>query len=60
MELFRMAERFADPLFEKVGKLTVEGWIMWMEFFNMEATPEPEPPTNDMIKYFESKGAHVF
>ena len=55
-----MAERFADPLFEKVGKLTVEGWIMWMEFFNMEATPEPEAPTNDMIKFFESKGAQVF
>ena len=62
MELFRMAERFSDPLFEKVGNLSIKGWIAWIEYFDMEATPEPEQeqPANELIKHFESRGAHVF
>lgn len=60
MELFRMAERFSDPLFEKVGNLSIKGWIAWIEFFAMVAIPEPEPPVNELVKHFESRGAHVF
>ena len=60
MGLFRMAERFSDPLFEKVSKLSVEGWCMWMEYFETEDPPEPEHHPDGLIRYFESKGAHVF
>lgn len=55
-----MAERFSDPLFEKVGNLSIKGYCMWMEYFGMETKPEPQSQTNELIKYFESKGGHVF
>lgn len=60
IDLFRMAERFSDPLFEKVGNLSIKGYCMWMEYFGMETKPEPQSQTNELIKYFESKGGHVF
>ena len=57
-----MAERFADPLFEKIGALSVEGWIRWIEYFDMETESEhvPEKPSNDIAEYFEGRGAKVF
>lgn len=59
-----MAERFCDPLFEKVGALTITGWAMWMEFFAMECNVQTEAQSrdkqvNDMVSYFESKGGHA-
>ena len=61
MELFRMAERFSDPLFEKVGELSIMGWVAWMEYFNVESVPETENETqaDKLVEYFASKGAHV-
>lgn len=55
-----MAERFSDPLFEKVGELSIAGWVMWLEYFEMDSTPEPQTQTNELIEYFESRGGHVF
>lgn len=65
MELFRMAERFSDPLFEKVGNLSIKGWIAWIEFFAMEEESSiyaraKEQGTNELVKCFESKGGYVF
>ena len=48
-----MAERFADPTFEKIGKLTVEAWAVWKAYFEMEESRErqqqcqrtPQPPS---------------
>lgn len=31
-----MAERFADPTFEKIGKLSVNAWAVWKAYFEME------------------------
>jgi len=60
MTLFRMAARFSDPLFEKVSRLSIAGYCMWMEYFDMEYVPEPQSTTNALVDYFESKGAQVF
>jgi len=60
MTLFRMAARFSDPLFEKVSRLSIAGYCMWMEYFDMEDAPEPQSTTNALVDYFESKGAQVF
>ena len=56
-----MAERFSDPLFEKVGELSIMGWIAWMEYFEMESSQEPktESETNKLVEYFASKGGHM-
>lgn len=56
-----MAERFSDPLFEKVGEMSIAGYCMWMEFFEMEykQLPEQEPNTNKLVEYFEAKGGHM-
>jgi hypothetical protein len=56
-----MAERFSDPLFEKVGELSIVGWIAWMEYFEMESVPETEneTQTNKLVEYFASKGGHM-
>ena len=61
MELFRMAERFSDPLFEKVGKLSIVGYCMWMEYFDMESAPETEleMQTNKLVEYFAAKGGYM-
>lgn len=61
MELFRMAERFSDPLFEKVGELSMMGWVAWMEYFGMESAPETENETHadKLVEYFTSKGGHM-
>lgn len=61
MDMFRMAERFSDPLFEKVGKMSVEGWVMWMEYFDMESSQEHEQETqiNKLVEHFASKGGHM-
>lgn len=61
MELFRMAERFSDPLFEKVGELSIMGWVAWMEYFSMESAPEPvnETQANKLVEYFTAKGGHM-
>lgn len=59
-----MAERFSDPLFEKVGELSIIGYCIWMEYFEMEekSSPntQPEQQRNELIKYFEGRGGHVF
>lgn len=64
MDIFRMAERFADPLFEKVSQLSIQGYCMWHEFFKMESSDEPVHPTEDavggIIKDFEAKGVPVY
>lgn len=56
-----MAERFSDPLFEKVGELSIMGWIAWLEYFEMESVPETEneTQTNKLVEYFASKGGHM-
>ena len=61
MGLFRMAERFSDPLFEKVGNLSIAGYCMWMEYFDMESSQEPETETqtNKLVEYFAAKGGHM-
>jgi hypothetical protein len=61
MDMFRMAERFSDPLFERVGKLSVMGWVTWMEYFEMETSQDgtQEMQTNKLVEYFAGKGGHM-
>ncbi|MHC1600240.1 MAG: hypothetical protein ACXQS5_05410 [Candidatus Methanospirareceae archaeon] len=56
-----MAERFSDPLFDKVGELSIMGWITWMEYFDMESAPETEleTQTNRLVEHFTSKGGYM-
>ena len=35
IELLKLAEKFGDPLLEKVPKLSVYGWKMWLAYFKM-------------------------
>lgn len=31
-----MAERFGDPTFEKIGKLSAKAWAVWKAYFEIE------------------------
>jgi hypothetical protein len=61
MDMFRMAERFSDPLFERVGKLSVMGWLNCMEYFEMETSQDgtQDMQTNILVEYFGGNGGHM-
>jgi len=59
-----MAERFSDPLFEKVGRLSVKGYCIWLEYFDMEDphtdTIEPKSAVQRIKEEYEARGGYVF